>query len=150
MWKKTTTHSTSDLRRQSIRHQKIIWEHHIWCHVKISEVATLVSMILNFWCSVEVAAAELHLCLVIKVTCGGNALFFRWLLSLCSGLPVWLFWGQICNFWPFFQLLWLIVIFEKRSNESWRFWPIKFFMSIYQMILAGFWALADFWALAYS
>ena len=36
--------------------------------VHISEVATLVSMIPNFWCSLEVAAAELHLCFVIKVT----------------------------------------------------------------------------------
>ena len=34
--------------------------------VIISEVATLLSMILNFWCSLEVAAAELHLCFVIK------------------------------------------------------------------------------------
>jgi len=33
---------------QNIRHYKFIWEHHIWCHVKISEVATLVSMIPNF------------------------------------------------------------------------------------------------------
>jgi len=47
-------------------HQTFIWEHHIWCHVKILEVATLVSMIPNFWCSLEVAAAELHICFVIK------------------------------------------------------------------------------------
>ena len=52
--------------RQNIRHQKFIWEHHIWCHVKISEVATLVSMIPNFWCCLEVAATELHLCFIIK------------------------------------------------------------------------------------
>jgi len=32
----------------------------------MSEMATLVSMIPNFWCSLEVAAAELHLCFVIK------------------------------------------------------------------------------------
>jgi len=59
-----TTHPTSDL---STRHQKFIWEHHIWCHFKISEVATLESMIPNFWCSLEVAATELLLCFVIKV-----------------------------------------------------------------------------------
>jgi len=62
MWKKATQ-PISDL---STRHQKFIWEHHIWCHVKISEVATLVSMIPNFWCSLEAAATELHLCFVIK------------------------------------------------------------------------------------
>jgi len=32
----------------------------------MSEVATLVSMIPNFWCSLEIATAELHLCFVIK------------------------------------------------------------------------------------
>ena len=32
----------------------------------ISEVATLVSMILKFWCSLEVTAVELHLRFVIK------------------------------------------------------------------------------------
>jgi len=32
--------------RQNIRHQKFIWEHHIWCHDNISEVATLISKIL--------------------------------------------------------------------------------------------------------
>jgi len=56
--KKTTTQLTSDLWP---KHQKFIWEHHIWCHVKISEVATLVSMIPNFWYSLGVAATELHL-----------------------------------------------------------------------------------------
>jgi len=58
-----TTQSTSDLPP---KHQTFIREHHIWCHFKISEVATLESMIPNFWCSLEVAAAELHLCFVIK------------------------------------------------------------------------------------
>jgi len=52
--------------RHNIRHQKFIWEYHMWCHVKISEVPTLVSMIPNFWCSLEVAATELQLCFVIK------------------------------------------------------------------------------------
>jgi len=53
--------------------------------VNISEVATLVSMIPNFRCSLEVAAAEQHLCFVIKGNVCRNALFFRWswLLSLC-------------------------------------------------------------------
>jgi len=50
----------------NIRHQKFIWEHHMWCHVTISEVATLVSMIPNFWCSLEVVATELQLCFVVK------------------------------------------------------------------------------------
>jgi len=58
--------SQHQICRQNIRYQKLIWEHHIWCHVKISEVAKLVSMIPSFWCSLEVAAAELHLCFVIK------------------------------------------------------------------------------------
>ena len=43
--------------------------------VHISEVATLVSMIPNFWCSLEVAAAELHLCFVIKANVCRNSLF---------------------------------------------------------------------------
>ena len=58
--------SQHQICRQSIRHRKFIWEHHIWCRVKISKVATLVSMIPNFWCYLEVAATELHLCFVIK------------------------------------------------------------------------------------
>jgi len=58
---------------QNIRHQKFIWEHHSWCHVKISEVAKLVSMIPNFWCSLKAATTELHLCFVIK----GNVLWKR-------------------------------------------------------------------------
>jgi len=49
---------TSDIRN--------LWKHYIWCHVNISEVATLVSMIPKFWCSLEVTAAELHLRFVIN------------------------------------------------------------------------------------
>jgi len=46
----------------------------------MSEVATLtlVSMIPNFWCSLQVAAAELHLCFVIK----GNMWWKRTFLSM--------------------------------------------------------------------
>ena len=54
----------------------------ITCHFNISQVATLVSMIPNLWCSLEVAAAELRVCLVIKGDVWWNALFFRRLLSL--------------------------------------------------------------------
>jgi len=72
MWKKQQP-SQHQICRQNIKHQKFIWEHHIWCHIKISEVATLASMIPSFWCSLEVAAAELHLCFVIK----GN-MRWRW------------------------------------------------------------------------
>jgi len=61
--------------RQSIRHQIFTREH----YVERSEVATLVSMIPNFWCNLEVASAELHrCCVVIK----GNV----WLK--CTLLPV--------------------------------------------------------------
>jgi len=47
--------------RQNIRNssEKIISD-------VMPEVATLVSMITSFWCSLEVAAAELHLCSVMK------------------------------------------------------------------------------------
>ena len=76
MWKKTTQ-SASDLSPQ---HQTFVWEHHIWCHVKISEVATLVSMIPNFWCSLEYAATERHLCFVIK----GNIWWKRTFLSMVT------------------------------------------------------------------
>ena len=65
---------------QNIRHQKFIWEQHIWCHVKISEVATLVSMISNFWCCLEIAATELHLCFVIK----GNVWWKRTFLPMAT------------------------------------------------------------------
>ena len=65
--------SQHQIRRQNIRHEKFIWKHHIWCHIKISEVATLESMIPNFWCSLEVAATQLHLCFVIQ----GNVLWKR-------------------------------------------------------------------------
>ena len=55
--------SQHQICRQIIRHQIFIIEHYL----KISEVATLVSLIPNFWCSLEVAAAELHRhCFVIK------------------------------------------------------------------------------------
>jgi len=41
-------------------------------------------MIPNFWCSLEIAATELHLCFGIKL---GNVWWkrtiFGWLLSLC-------------------------------------------------------------------
>ena len=46
----------------------------------MSEVATLVSMIPNFWCSLEVAAAELHLCFVIK----GNVWWKRTFLPVVT------------------------------------------------------------------
>jgi len=58
--------SQHQICRQNIRRRKFIWEHHTWYHDKISEVTTLVLMIPNFWCSLEAAATELHLCFVIK------------------------------------------------------------------------------------
>jgi len=39
-------------------------------------VATLVSMIPNFWCYLEVAATELHLCFVIKGNVWWKRTFF--------------------------------------------------------------------------
>ena len=48
------------------------------------QVTTLVSMIPNFWCSLEVAAAELHLCFVIKGSLWWKGTFLPMvLLSLC-------------------------------------------------------------------
>ena len=46
--------------RNNIRHQKFIWEHDTWCHVNISEAATLLSMFSKIGCSLEVAAAEVQ------------------------------------------------------------------------------------------
>jgi len=46
----------------------------------MSEVATLVSMIPNFWCSLEVAADQLHLCFVIK----GNLWWKRTFLPIVT------------------------------------------------------------------
>ena len=76
--------------RHNIRYHKFIWKHHIWCHVKISEVTTLVSMIPNFWCSLEVAAAELLLCFVIKGSLWWKGTFLPMvLLSLCCIINKW-------------------------------------------------------------
>jgi len=44
------------------------------------EVATLASTTPNFWCSLEVAAAELHLCFVIK----GNVWWKRTFLPMVT------------------------------------------------------------------
>jgi len=65
-WKQKQQPRQHQICRHNIRHQKFIWERHMWCHVTISEVATLVSMITNFWCSLEVVATELQLCFVVK------------------------------------------------------------------------------------
>jgi len=70
MWKKTTQ-STSDIR---------ILSENITSDVMLSEVATLVSMFATFWCSLEVAAAELHLCFVIK----GNVWWKRTFLPMVT------------------------------------------------------------------
>ena len=43
-------------------------------------MATLASMTPNFWCSLEVAAAELHLCFVIK----GNVRWKRTVLPVVT------------------------------------------------------------------
>ena len=88
---KTQQLSQHQICRQNIRHQKFIWKHHIYCHVKISEVATLVSMIPNFWCCLEVAATQLHLCFVIKGNVWWKRTFLpmRWLLSLCYIINTW-------------------------------------------------------------
>jgi len=48
--------------------------------VPLSVTPLLVSMIPNFWCSLEVAAAELHLCFVIK----GNVWWKRTFLSVVA------------------------------------------------------------------
>jgi len=79
MWKKQEP-CQHQICRQNIRHQNFAWEHHIWCHVKISEVATLVSTIPNFWCSLEVAATELHLCFVTN----GNVWWKRTFLPMVT------------------------------------------------------------------
>jgi len=50
----------------------------------------------------------------------------------------------------FFQLLWSFIIFEKRPNKIWLvlafFGQLDFYVDLadLKMILAGFWALADF------
>jgi len=67
----------------------ILGHDHIWCHAKISEVAILVSTILNFWWSLEVAVDELHLCFVIKGNKWWKRIFFGWLLSLCYITNIW-------------------------------------------------------------
>jgi len=69
--------SQHQICRQNIRHQIFISEH----YVEISEVATLVSMIPNFWCSLGAAAAELHrYCFVIK----GNVWWKRTFLPVVT------------------------------------------------------------------
>jgi len=88
MWKKREP-SQHQICRQNIRRQIFIWEHHIWCHVKISEVATLVSMIPNFWCCLEAAATELHLCFVIKGNVWWKRTFPKLFKSFTSHVIAW-------------------------------------------------------------
>jgi len=80
MWKKQQL-SQHQICRQNIRHQKFIWEHHIWCHVKISTVATVVSTIPDFWCCLEVGATELHL---FVSSIKGNVWWKRTLLRMAT------------------------------------------------------------------
>ena len=159
MWKKTTTLSASDL---SPKHQKFIWEHHIWCHVKISELATLVSMIPNFWCSLEVAAAELHVCFVIKGNVWWKSTFlpmvtvvvlhhkhmklfkpftphvFAWSVT---GLPDWLYWRQILYIFGYFRGSWC-----QKNCLAFSFQYLAFLMAVgtyYQTGVFAFWI--SFW-----
>jgi len=51
------------------------------------------------------------------------------------------------QFFAFFQLLWLFFTFEKMPNEFWLFLALFGHLHFYvdlQMILADFWAMADF------
>ena len=65
-------------------------------------------------------------------------------------LPIWLCWGQICNFWLLSTSL-AFFTFEIRPNEIWLFglfWPIRFFMSIWQILrwflqISGHWQILD-------
>ena len=81
----------------------------------MSEVATLtlVSMIPNFWCSLQVAAAELHLCFVIK----GNVWWKRTFLSMVA--IVMLHHEHMNLFKPFIPhvIAWSV---RKRFNQSIR------------------------------
>jgi len=52
-------------------------------------LVTDLSAIPNFWCSREVAAAQLHLCFVIKGNVWWKRTFFRWFLSLCYIINIW-------------------------------------------------------------
>jgi len=70
-------------------------------------------MIPNFWSSLEVAAAELHLCFVIK----SNVWWKRFRLQCCQVG----FFGPNLSFLAFFQLLRLFFIFEKKPKKIWLF-----------------------------
>jgi len=48
----------------------------------------------------------------------------RW--NMGAGLPGWLFWGQICKFWPFFNSFGLLLFFKKGQMKSGFFWPLRF------------------------
>ena len=63
---KATTQSISDLSTKRQTSEIYLRTSYVMSCKNIGEVATLVSTIPNFWCSLEVAAAELHLCFVIK------------------------------------------------------------------------------------
>jgi len=66
MWKTKTTQSTSDLSTKHHTSETYLKTSLSDAMFNISEVATLVSMIPKFWCSLEVTAVELHLRFVIK------------------------------------------------------------------------------------
>jgi len=48
-------------------------------------------------------------------------------------LPVWLFWSQICNFWPFFNSFGRFLFLKKGQIKFGFFWALRFFMSIWQI-----------------
>ena len=64
-------------------------------------------------------------------------------------LPIWLFWRQISNFWVFsnsFGLFQLMKIILKSPHEFGLYGQLHFYVDLADsnMILADFWALADF------
>jgi len=68
----------------------------------------------------------------------------NWPLLPWPVLPIWLFWGQICNF-SFFSPPLACVYFWKKAKWDLAFfglfWLIRFFMSIWQ-ILRWFWEIS--------
>jgi len=63
--------------------------HLMWCNVKIPEVATLVSMSRTSGAVLRSPQPNCTFVSSWRVTCGGNALFFRLLLSLCYIINTW-------------------------------------------------------------
>jgi len=82
-------------RLRSRLHHWLAWKKHCLASFKTSGAVTAFGLELSLWNFFLGQRPSLfHHGLILEDTNG---------LTSQAGLPVWLFWGQICNFWAFFN-----------------------------------------------